>query len=261
MKTFLKGTLALALMASASGAVLAQDAGEHRRWGPGGAGGIWRGQGGEGQSRGDWQGRRGGDGGQAPPVQPEQPAPQVQPQWDGQRRGSDAGRVGQDWRAREGRPADPQIQQPAPAPQWSGERRGPSGDGGERRQWEGRRSWEGHRDDDRRVEGARRWSDSQAWSRERPRYDRRYYPPVYRTPQRFHAPFYRPPYGYYARNWGFGDVLPRGWYGQDYRILDWWVYDLPIPPVGYDWVRIGDDAVLIDSFTGRVVQVVYDLFW
>ena len=59
----------------------------------------------------------------------------------------------------------------------------------------------------------------------------------------------------------FGEILPRGWYDEPYRLMDWWIYGLPMPPPGYDWVRVGYDAVQIDSWNGRVVQVVRMLFW
>ena len=36
---------------------------------------------------------------------------------------------------------------------------------------------------------------------------------------------------------------------------------LPIPPIGYEYVRVGDDVLLVDMFSGRVVQVIYDVFW
>ena len=152
---------------------------------------------------------------------------------------------------------------------------------------EGNRRWDGNRDgvrdpnrnverrrdgdgrnpnwDGRRGDGQRNWNNGRNWNgdrrAERPRYDRRYYPPVYHSQRRFRGPVYRAPYGFYSRSWVFGDVIPRGWYGDEYRLYDWFDYGLPIPPMGYDWIRVGDDAVLIDTFTGRVVQVVYDLFW
>jgi Ni/Co efflux regulator RcnB len=84
---------------------------------------------------------------------------------------------------------------------------------------------------------------------------------VYHSQHRYRGPIYRPPSGFYDRSWVFGDIVPRGWYGFQYYIDDWWSYGLPVPPVGYEWTRIGDDAVLVDTFTGRIVQVVYDLFW
>lgn len=55
--------------------------------------------------------------------------------------------------------------------------------------------------------------------------------------------------------------MPRSWWAPDYQLNDWWAYGLPIPPIGYEWVRVGDDALLIDIYTGRVVQVAYDIFY
>lgn len=116
---------------------------------------------------------------------------------------------------------------------------------GDGRGWDGR-GWDGRDHDDDRAEHRR-------WERDR-------FPPVYRSAQRYrHA--WRPPSGFYVRSWGFGDYLPHGWYGQNEWLLDPWTYDLPLPPPGFDWVRVGDDAVLIDRFNGRVIQVVRYLFW
>lgn len=97
--------------------------------------------------------------------------------------------------------------------------------------------------------------------RDGPRWDQHRYPPIYDSPSRYRGPGWRPPHGYYARAWRFGDILPRGWYGPQYQLLDWWAYDLPEPPYGYDWVRVGRDALLIDGYTGRIVQVVRLVFW
>lgn len=81
------------------------------------------------------------------------------------------------------------------------------------------------------------------------------------SPNRFHINPYRAPYGFYARSWGFGDFLPRGWYGEPYWIGDFINYDLPYPPPGFEWVRVGDDAIMVDQYTGRIVQVVRGIFW
>lgn len=72
---------------------------------------------------------------------------------------------------------------------------------------------------------------------------------------------WRAPSGYYVRAWRYNEVLPRGWYGPEYRLMDWWRYDLPEPPYGYDWVRVGPDVLLVDGFNGRIVQVVRAVFW
>jgi Ni/Co efflux regulator RcnB len=86
-------------------------------------------------------------------------------------------------------------------------------------------------------------------------------PPVFWAEQRFRLGAYRAPYGFYVRDWGFGDILPRGWYGDQYYLGDFLDYDLPYPPPGYAWVRVGGDAIMIDRYTGRIVQVVRGIFW
>jgi hypothetical protein len=90
-------------------------------------------------------------------------------------------------------------------------------------------------------------------------YDR--YRPTYYASQRYRLPTsYRYPTGWYVRTWGFGDVMPRSFYGQSYY-LNWWQYGLPRPPIGSEWVRMRDDAILVDVWNGRVLAVYYDLFW
>lgn len=124
-----------------------------------------------------------------------------------------------------------------------------------------RRDWNGRGDQDRRV-----WDRQSGDRRDRDRRDdRRHwergrYPPAYASSHRYrHA--WRPPSGFYLRSWSFGEVYPRSWYGQGYWIVDAWQYDLPLPPPGYEWVRSGPDALLIDQFSGRIVQIVRDVFW
>jgi Ni/Co efflux regulator RcnB len=94
-----------------------------------------------------------------------------------------------------------------------------------------------------------------------PRWAPHVYPPTYRSPYRYHGPAWRPPHGYYYRPWRFGEILPYGWYAPDYQLVDWWDYDLPEPPPGYVWVRVGADALLVEGYSGRIVQVVRYLFW
>jgi Ni/Co efflux regulator RcnB len=79
--------------------------------------------------------------------------------------------------------------------------------------------------------------------------------------QRFHAPSYRRPSGYYSHRWTWGDVLPRIFWAQDYWLNDFSDYDLPPPPYGAVWVRYGSDALLIDRYTGEVIEVEYGIFY
>jgi Ni/Co efflux regulator RcnB len=76
----------------------------------------------------------------------------------------------------------------------------------------------------------------------------------------YHIGPYHAPSGFSYHRWGYGDVLPRAYWGQDYWLSDYWLFGLEVPPVGYEWVRYGPDAVLIDTNTGEVIQVVYGRF-
>jgi Ni/Co efflux regulator RcnB len=260
MKAKMVGLMALLLAGAATGA-LAQE-----RHGHGG----WRG-GGEG---GGWHGRDAGQAPQAPPAPqaqpaaqaPQAPAPQP-PQAGGWRGGGGAGpgwqgggdRQRGEWQGRGDRQGrveryrggdQPTTTAPAPSPErrdWSGERDGRrdwNRDRGDRRDWnrnDGRRDWN-------RGGSVGRWESGR-------------YPHSYRSERRFRAPAWRAPRGYYSRAWAFGEILPYGWYGRDYWVDGWWDYGLPEPPPGYHWVRVGDDALLVDDFDGRIVQIVRDLFW
>jgi Ni/Co efflux regulator RcnB len=48
---------------------------------------------------------------------------------------------------------------------------------------------------------------------------------------------------------------------RNYWILDWGAFDLDDPPPGTVWVRVGDDALLIDEYTGEIIIVEYGIFF
>jgi len=81
------------------------------------------------------------------------------------------------------------------------------------------------------------------------------------SPNHFHNGYYRAPEGYQARHWGYGDRLPGGYYARNYWIGDFLTFGLFAPPDGLVWVRVGDDALLIDENTGEVIQVRYGVFY
>jgi Ni/Co efflux regulator RcnB len=78
-------------------------------------------------------------------------------------------------------------------------------------------------------------------------------------PFHWHGTWASPP-GFYLHHWGYGDRLPWGWYTQPYWIGDYADYELTAPPQGYEWIRVGPDAVLVDLTDGTVVQTVYGAF-
>lgn len=116
-----------------------------------------------------------------------------------------------------------------------------------------------YRNDDRRdYRDARRW-DRSGWRRDN-RYDWRHYRDrnrtIYRT-ERYYAP-YR---SYSYRRLGIGFSLGPLFYGSRYWIDDPWYYRLPPVYGPYRWVRYYDDVLLVNIYTGEVVDVIYDFFW
>ena len=71
---------------------------------------------------------------------------------------------------------------------------------------------------------------------------------------------YRAPRGWVARRWAYGEILPRTFWASQYILADYWLFGLEVPPVGYEWVRYGSDALLIDINTGEVLQTEYGVF-
>jgi|KBSMisStaDraftv2_1062788.scaffolds.fasta_scaffold429394_2 Ni/Co efflux regulator RcnB len=79
--------------------------------------------------------------------------------------------------------------------------------------------------------------------------------------QRFHIGTYVRPSGFYVHRWTFGEFLPAFFFTSNYWILDWGNFYLDAPPPGTIWVRVGDDALLIDEYSGEVIEVVYGIFY
>jgi Ni/Co efflux regulator RcnB len=77
----------------------------------------------------------------------------------------------------------------------------------------------------------------------------------------FHNGNYRAPQGYHSRHWSHGDYLPRGYFVRSYWIGDFLAFGLFAPPDGLVWVRVGNDALLIDRYSGEIVQVDYGVFY
>jgi Ni/Co efflux regulator RcnB len=77
----------------------------------------------------------------------------------------------------------------------------------------------------------------------------------------FSAGAYRQPQGYRQRHWSYGQRLPGGYYARNYWITDYLAYSLFAPPDGLVWVRVGPDALLIDQYSGEIIQVDYGVFY
>ncbi|HEX8841097.1 MAG TPA: RcnB family protein [Sphingomicrobium sp.] len=77
----------------------------------------------------------------------------------------------------------------------------------------------------------------------------------------FHLGFYYDPFGWSYQRYLVGWRLWPAYFGSNYWITDPWQYRLPYAPPGYRWIRYYDDLLLVDTWDGRVVDVIYDFFW
>ena len=77
----------------------------------------------------------------------------------------------------------------------------------------------------------------------------------------FHLGYYYDPFGWGYQPYSIGWRLWPSYYSSRYWLNDPWQYRLPYAPPGYRWVRYWNDAVLVDTWTGQVVDVLYNFFW
>lgn len=150
-------------------------------------------------------------------------------------------------------PSPQQVEQARRSGSWSGDRSNWSGD---RSNWQGR-----YRDgSQQRVRDGSRWA-SGGWNRDW-RNDRRYDWRRYRDRNRsvFRLGVYFDPFGYSYHRYNIGYRIQPIYFGQRYWI-DPAMYQLPYPPPGTQWVRYWNDALLVDMYTGEVVDVIYNFFW
>ena len=208
--------------------------------------GNWQ-RGGDGQ-RGNWSGRQGGE-----QVVQEQQVQRQRGDWqrsgDGQRQSA----YPEGW---QGNPNDPARQRYERL-----ERRNQYRYGTQQQRQDVRREWQ-QRGDTRYGGNDRDWSRN--WDRSSWRNDRRYDWRSWRYSNRnlFRSSAYYSPY----RNWGYsrfsvGVFLEPLFYSQQYWIGDPWQYRLPYAPPGTQWVRYYNDVLLVDTWSGEVVDVIYDFFW
>lgn len=121
------------------------------------------------------------------------------------------------------------------------------------RRWDNRgdRQRYGYNHDYRRWDN--RWRDNR-------RYDwysyRRTYPSTFRV-----GIYYSPYRNYSYRRLNIGFFLDSLFYSNRYWINDPWQYRLPDVYGPYRWVRYYDDALLVNTYTGEVVDVIYSFFW
>ena len=77
----------------------------------------------------------------------------------------------------------------------------------------------------------------------------------------FTRPAWVAPRGYRYRPVSVGAMLNRMFWGSTYRLNDYATYRLPYPGRNRMYVRYGNDVLLINARTGRVIQVYSSFFY
>lgn len=243
-----------------------------------------------GSERGTWSGNRGG----ASPPSGDVRGGSERGAWSGNRGGGQPGEViagnrergGWDGNRRDGwRGGDNRGN-------WDGNRRNEWRGGGDRGGWDGNRrnEWRGDGRDgwrgDVRNNGRGNWSDNRRdWRgdgrfgrqgaynqgfRDGVRWDR-----GWRDNRRFNwfghrqanrflfapGPYFAPFAGHFYRPVGIGFFLDPLFFQPRFFLNDPWAFRLPPPGARFRWVRYYDDVLLVDVFTGEVVDVIQNFFW
>jgi Ni/Co efflux regulator RcnB len=81
------------------------------------------------------------------------------------------------------------------------------------------------------------------------------------APRRYQAAGYNRPSGWYAHRWTYGQFLPSLFWAPNFWLNDYIDFGLMPPPPGTVWVRDDSDALLIDRYTGEVIEVEYNVFY
>ena len=119
-----------------------------------------------------------------------------------------------------------------------------------------------HRDRTAPSTTTRHAGDNRQWTNHW-RSDRRYDWRRYRDHNHsiFRFGNYYDPYRSSYRRFSIGFNLWPSYYQSNYWLNDPWMYRLPPAYGPYRWVRYYDDALLVNIYSGQVVDVVRDFFW
>lgn len=118
---------------------------------------------------------------------------------------------------------------------------------------DGRSDRYGDRRDNRRSSWNSSWRNDSRYDWQRYRYSNR---------NLFRSGSYYAPYRNYRYNrLSIGLVLDSLFYSNRYWLSDPYQYRLPAAPYGTQWVRYYDDVVLVDVYTGEVLDVIENFFW
>jgi Ni/Co efflux regulator RcnB len=109
-------------------------------------------------------------------------------------------------------------------------------------------------------QGYQRVTEPHGWDARPATADRTVYQHNFQAARSFKIGPYHRPVGWTSHRWGYGEILPRAYWAAPYVLADYWLFALEVPPAGYEWVRDGNDALLVNTGTGEILQVEYGVF-
>ena len=77
----------------------------------------------------------------------------------------------------------------------------------------------------------------------------------------YRRPAYYGPRGYAYRPVSVGYRFAPSYYGRNYWVSDWQRYRLARPGYNQQWIRYGNDVVLVDIRNGRTISVFNSFFY
>ena len=78
---------------------------------------------------------------------------------------------------------------------------------------------------------------------------------------RYRGPAFFYPRGFGYRVWGRGQYLPRAYFAAPYYLDNWSYYRLGPPPIGYRYIRVGPDVLLVNLRTGLIAETIPGMFY
>ncbi len=108
--------------------------------------------------------------------------------------------------------------------------------------------------------GYERVTEPQGWNARPRTIERTTYQHNYQAARTYRIGPYHGPAGWTPHRWAYGQMLPRTYWTPQYILSDYWLFGLEVPPVEYEWVRVGADAILVNTVTGEILQIEYGVF-
>lgn len=81
-----------------------------------------------------------------------------------------------------------------------------------------------------------------------------------RSRHHYNAGRYQPPRGQAVQQWRYGQRMPANYRSNAYVVSDYGRFGLRAPPRGHQYVRSGNDVVMVAVASGLVASVIASLF-